>query len=155
MKTRIDKFLISISIAFVLIIVGLLYFNPETSLKVANAIFSTMTNWFGSMTLVFTFFGFLLLVGVALSKYGKIKLGDTEPEHSTLNGIHDDCGLGSATIYWAFISGHYIGTPGLGIEPFLRAFEMAVPYTCFTGVSAPGPSTPSLAHVLPFLYSQK
>ena len=53
MKTRIDKFLISISIAFVLIIVGLLYFNPETSQKVANAIFSTMTNWFGSMTLVF------------------------------------------------------------------------------------------------------
>lgn len=135
MNTKIDKLLISISIAFVLAIVGLLYFNPETSQQVANSIFSAMTNWFGSLTLVFTFLGFLLLVGVALSKYGKIRLGDTEPEHTTFKWVSMmiACGLGSATVYWAFIEwAYYIGTPGLGIEPFSqKAFEMAVPYTMF------------------------
>ncbi len=135
MNTKIDKLLISISVAFVLSIVGLLYFNPEQSKQVANSIFSAMTNWFGSLTLLFTFLGLLLLVGVALSKYGKIRLGDTKPEHTTFKWVSMmiACGLGSATVYWAFIEwAYYIGTPGLGIEPFSqRAFEMSLPYTMF------------------------
>lgn len=49
------------------------------------------------------------------------------------------CGLGSATVYWAFIEwAYYIGTPGLGIEPYsLAAYNMSVPYTMFHwGISA-------------------
>lgn len=134
-KKRIDKLLIIISIFFVSVTVGFLYFKPETSQQVANLIFGNLTNWFGSLTLFFTFAGFLLLVGVAVSRYGKIKLGDYEPEYSNFKWVAMmiSCGLGSATVYWAFIEwAYYIGTPGLGIEPnSIRAFEMALPYNMF------------------------
>ncbi|PAB59702.1 BCCT family transporter [Anaeromicrobium sediminis] len=132
---KIDKLLISISLSVVLAIVGLLYFKPDESQAVANVIFGKMTNWFGSATLLFTFFGFILLVYVAISKYGNIRFGDSEPEYSTFKWVSMmiSCGLGSATIYWAFIEwAYYIGTPGLGIEANTqRAFEMALPYNMF------------------------
>lgn len=135
MTKKIDKLLIVISITVVFVIVGFLYFAPDQTQAVANRIFGVMTDLFGSFTLLFTFFGFLLLVGVALSKFGKIRLGEGKPEHSTFKWISMMicCGLGSATVYWAFIEwAYYIGTPGLGIEAgSQRAFEMAVPYTMF------------------------
>lgn len=132
---KIDKLLISISLSVVLVIVGLLYFKPEASQAVANTIFGKMTSWFGSATLLFTFFGFLVLVYFAVSKYGSIRFGDVKPEYSTFKWVSMmiSCGLGSATVYWAFIEwAYYIGTPGLGIEANTqRAFEMALPYNMF------------------------
>lgn len=135
MGKSIDKLLISLSLVIVLTVVGFLYFRPEASQEVANNIFSTLTNWFGSVTLLFTFFGVLLLAFVAFSKFGKIRLGNVAPEYTTFKWVSMmiACGIGSATVYWAFIEwAYYIGTPGLGIEPnSQRAFEMAVPYTMF------------------------
>lgn len=132
---KIDKMLISISIFIVFLLVGLLYTKPDASQEIANIIFGKMTHWFGSFTLIFTFLGVLLLVGVACTKYGSIKLGDQAPEHSTFKWVAMmiSCGLGSATIYWAFIEwAYYIGNPGLGIEAnSIRAFEMALPYNIF------------------------
>ncbi|NGP46441.1 glycine/betaine ABC transporter, partial [Bacillaceae bacterium SIJ1] len=135
MTKKIDKLLISLSLTIVLLVVGFLYFMPEKSQLVANEIFSTLTNWFGSGTLLFTFFGFILLIAVALSKYGRIRFGNDKPEYSTFKWISMmiACGIGSATVYWAFLEwAFYIGTPGLGIEAnSQRAFEMALPYTMF------------------------
>lgn len=135
MNKRIDKLLISVSVSIVLLVVGLLYGFPEKSQIVANKIFGFMTNIFGSITLLFTFIGLLLLIFVAISKYGKTKLGDDDPEYSTFKWVAMmiSCGLGSATVYWAFIEwAYYIGTPGLGIEAgSQRAFEMALPYNMF------------------------
>ncbi|WDV45809.1 BCCT family transporter [Clostridiaceae bacterium M8S5] len=132
---KIDKLLISVSVSIVLVVVGLLYLQPEASQRVANAIFSKMTSWFGSFTLLFTFLGFLLLIYIAASKYGNIRFGNSEPEYSTFKWVSMmiSCGLGSATVYWAFIEwAYYIGTPGLGIkEGTQRAFEMSLPYSMF------------------------
>ncbi|TQR12302.1 BCCT family transporter [Psychrobacillus soli] len=141
MTNKVDKLLISLSVALVLIVVGVLYFQPAQSQSVANNIFGKMTEWFGSVTLLFTFLGVLLLVFVAFSKFGRIRLGNTKPEYSTFKWISMmiACGLGSATVYWAFIEwAYYIGTPGLGIEPNTqKAFEMALPYNMFHwGLSA-------------------
>ena len=61
-EAKIDKVLISISVFFVILLVVLLYTNPKGSQEVANIIFSKMTSWFGSFTLLFTFLGFVLLV---------------------------------------------------------------------------------------------
>lgn len=132
---RIDKLLIAASMILVLTVIGFLFFQPEASQTVANKIFGSMTKLFGSVTLLFTFLGFLLLVWVAFSKFGNLKLGSEAPEYSTFKWVSMmiSCGLGSATVYWAFIEwAYYIGTPGLGIEPFSqRAFEMALPYNMF------------------------
>ena len=135
MDNRIDKLLISASMILVLTVVGFLFFQPDASQAVANVIFGNMTSWFGSGTLLFTLLGFFLLVYVAFSKYGSIRLGNEKPEYSTFKWVSMmiSCGLGSATVYWAFIEwAYYIGTPGLGIEPFSqRAYEMALPYNMF------------------------
>ena len=132
---KLDKLLIGVSLVFVFAIVAVLYFAPEASQRVANNIKSTLIDVFGSGTLLFTFFGVILLVGVAVSKYGNIRLGDGEPEYSTFKWIAMmmSCGLGSATCYWAFIEwAYYASTPGLGIEPMSQAaYEMSVTYTMF------------------------
>jgi len=135
MIKKVDRLLIAFSVAFVLIVVGFLYFKPEESQTFANQVFGKMTEWFGSMALLFTFLGVILLAFVAISKYGKVRLGKTDPEYSTFKWISMmiACGLGSATVYWAFIEwAYYIETPGLGIEPnSQKAYEMALPYNMF------------------------
>lgn len=141
MSKKLDTLLIVISLIFVFFIVGFLYFNPIESQNIANTIFSLFTKSFGSITLLFTFFGIILLSGIAFSKYGNIKLGKGSPEYSTFKWISMMicCGLGSATVYWGFIEwAYYINTPGLGIAPnSLRAFEMSIPYSMFHwGISA-------------------
>lgn len=135
MKKRLDKLLIIVSVVFVLTIVACLYLMPEQSQAVANSVKSFLIDTFGSFTLIFTLAGLGLLIGVACSKYGKIKLGDGEPEYSTFKWIAmmASCGLGSATCYWAFIEwAYYAGDPGLSIEPMTQqAFEMSVTYSMF------------------------
>ena len=141
MGKRLDKLLIAVSLVFVLGIVACLYMFPEGAQSVANSIFGAMTDMFGSVTLLFAFGGILLLMMVSFSKYGRIRLGDGAPEYSTFKWVSMMicCGLGSATVYWAFIEwAYYIGTPGLGIQAGSQlAFEMSVPYTMFHwGISA-------------------
>lgn len=118
MSRKVDKLLISVSIALVVIVVGALYLQPEQSQTVASLIFGKLTTWFGSVVLLFTFLGVLLLTFVATSKYGRIRLGNEQPEYSNFKWVSMmiACGLGSATVYWAFIEwAYYIQTPGLGI----------------------------------------
>lgn len=140
-KKKLDTFLIGISLVVVFAVVACLYFAPEASQSAASSIFKTLTNMFGSFTLLFTFFGVILLLLIALTKFGSIKLGEGQPEYSTFKWIAMmvSCGLGSATVYWAFIEwAYYIGTPGLGIAASSQlAYEMSVPYTMFHwGISA-------------------
>lgn len=134
-KKSLDKFLIGISLVVVLAIVACLYSFPDASQNVANTLFTTLTNVFGAPVLIFTFAGLLLLVFVAISKYGNIKLGEGKPEYSTFRWVAMmiSCGLGSATVYWAFVEwAYYIKTPGLSIEAYSQqAYEMSVPYTMF------------------------
>ncbi len=135
MNKKIDKLLIVLSLAFVLCIVVLLYIFPGESQRIANSIFGFLTKIFGSLTLILGFAGVVLLFAVALSKYGKIKLTDEEPEYSTFKWVAMmiSCGLGSATVYWAFAEwAYYIKTPGLSIATASSsAYEMAIPYTMF------------------------
>lgn len=138
---KLDKLLIIISLVFVLAIVALLYIFPTQSQTIANQVFDTLTNVFGSFTLMFTLIGIILLAFVATSKFGSIRLGTEKPEFSTFSWIAMmvSCGLGSATVYWAFIEwAYYIETPGLGISPLSQmAYEMSVPYTMLHwGISA-------------------
>lgn len=138
---RFDYGIIIISLIVVFSIVGCLYFLPEESQNIANNIFETLTNIFGVPVLIITFIGVLILTFVAITKYGKIKLGEGKPEYSTFRWISMmmSCGLGSATVYWAYIEwAYYVNTPGLGIESGSQlAYEMSVPYTMFHwGISA-------------------
>lgn len=140
-QVKYDKLLITISMTLVLTVVAFLFFQPEASQNVASKIFGTFTDIFGSGVLLFTFLGILLLIGIALSKFGSIRLGMEKAEYSTFKWVAMMicCGLGSATVYWAFMEwAYYIGTPGIGIAPgSALAYEMSVTYSMFHwGVSA-------------------
>lgn len=130
-----DKLLIIISLLVVGVVVGFLYFSPSYSQELASSIFKSLTDIFGSFTLLFTLFSVVSLVILSLSRFGKIKLGEDKVEYSTFKWIAMmmSCGLGSATGYWAFVEwGYYISTPGLGIEPASKlAYEMSLPYVMF------------------------
>lgn len=134
-QSKIDKLLIGISLVVVLAIVSCLIAFPAAAENAASMLFHGITSAFGSVTLLFTFGGIVLLAGLCFSKYGKIKLGEGEPEFSTFKWVAMmmSCGLGAATCYWAFLEwAYYIDTPGLGLEAASRqAYEMAVPYTMF------------------------
>ncbi len=140
-EVKYDKLLIIFSMSVVLAIVAFMYFQPDYSQSIAGKVFGTFTEIFGSGVLLFAFLGVVLLVGVALSKFGNIRLGMENPEFSTFKWVAMMicCGLGSATVYWAFMEwAYYIGTPGIGIEPGTSfAYEMSVTYSMFHwGVSA-------------------
>ena len=96
MEKKLDKLLIGVSLVVVFGIVTCLYLMPEASQNVAGAVKSFMIDAFGSFTEIFTLAGVVLLIAVAFSKFGKIKLGEGQPEYSTFKWIAMmmSCGLG-------------------------------------------------------------
>ena len=115
-KTRLDLPLLLISVGTVLALVALLTIFPEGSKAVAGKIFDTFTAVFGTPVLVFVFGSVLFLFALAVSKYGKIRLGNEKPEYSTFSWVAMMicAGLGSATVYWAFVEwAYYYNAPPL------------------------------------------
>ncbi len=140
-KTRLDLPLLLISVGTVLAVVALLTIFPEGSKEVADKIFGTFTAIFGTPVLVFVFGAVVFLFGLALSKYGRIRLGGEKPEYSTFAWVAMMicAGLGSATVYWAFVEwAYYYNAPPLGIAAGTsQAYEFATTYNLFHwGISA-------------------
>ncbi|STH65966.1 BCCT-family transporter [Escherichia coli] len=82
-----------------------------------------------------------LVIYLATSKYGNIRLGEGKPEYSTLSWLFMFicAGLGSSTLYWGVAEwAYYYQTPGLNIAPrSQQALEFSVPYSFFHwGISA-------------------
>lgn len=137
----IDKQLMAISLSVILFVVVGLALYPEQGNAIASQLFNTLTNHFGEMFLFFGFFSVIFLGWIALGKYGDIKLGNAKPEYSqfTYLAMMVCAGLGSATVYWAFVEwGYYYMSPPFGVEPYSpMAAEWATSYNMFHwGISA-------------------
>lgn len=87
MQKKLDKLLIGISLVVVFGIVACLYLFPDASQNAAGSVKSFMIDAFGSGTLIFTLAGVVLLVAIAFSKYGRIRLGEGAPEYPTFKWI--------------------------------------------------------------------
>ncbi|MFC1503321.1 BCCT family transporter [Pseudomonadota bacterium] len=140
-ERKIDKPLMAISISVILFVVVGLSIYPEQGNAIASQLFSTLTNQFGEVFLLFGFFSVIFLAKIALGKYGEIKLGNVAPEYSTFTylAMMVCAGLGSATVYWAFVEwGYYYMTPPFDVEPHSpMAAEWATSYNMFHwGISA-------------------
>ncbi|MGF1758803.1 BCCT family transporter [Photobacterium sagamiensis] len=140
-EKKIDKPLMAISISVILFVVVGLSIYPEQGNAIASQLFSTLTNQFGEVFLLFGFFSVIFLAKIALGKYGEIKLGNVAPEYSTFTylAMMVCAGLGSATVYWAFVEwGYYYMTPPFDVEPYSpMAAEWATSYNMFHwGISA-------------------
>ncbi|MTI13667.1 BCCT family transporter [Sansalvadorimonas verongulae] len=132
---RLDFFLLIISLVFVIAIVLGLTLFPEAGTAGANYIFGLGTMIFGTPVLLAVFCCVVFLIGLALSKYGNIRLGTESVEYSTFSWVSMMicAGLGSATVYWAFVEwAYYFNNPALGIHTGTTlAYEFSTAYNMF------------------------
>lgn len=113
-----DLFLISVSLLFVFSLIVLLMLYPESSQDAAVGMFASLTNSIGSFVQLLGFACVCIVLFIAASKYGTIKLGEGDPEYSNMSWIFMFicAGLGSATMYWAFMEwAYYYNSIGLNI----------------------------------------
>ncbi|ADO49060.1 BCCT family transporter [[Enterobacter] lignolyticus] len=136
-----DVPLITISLVAILFIAAALSLFPGQSAQAANAIFDGVTRMLGSTVQVLVLLALGLVIYLATSKYGNIRLGEGRVEYSTLSWLFMFicAGLGSSTLYWGVAEwAYYYQTPGLNIAPHSqKALEYSIPYSFFHwGVSA-------------------
>ncbi|MGP4069703.1 BCCT family transporter [Halobacillus sp. B29] len=108
-------FFISASVIAILVVIGAV--NPEGFGSVATTLFGFTTKNFGWFYLI-SVFGFVIFLGaLALSKYGKIKIGppDSEPEYPffTWIGMLFSAGFGAGLVFWGVAEpmSHFFTTP--------------------------------------------
>lgn len=122
------------AVMITLAVTGLTVF-PDKSKVFAHEAFNGATLLFGSWVQLLGFTCVVLTFALAFSKYGHIRLGEGRPQYSTVGWVFMFicAGLGSATMYWAFMEwGYYYLTPGLGIEPASpKALEYSIAYSFF------------------------
>ncbi|AFJ46513.1 putative transporter YeaV [Shimwellia blattae DSM 4481 = NBRC 105725] len=114
---------------------------PEQTQRIANTIFNGVTRMLGSTIQVLVLAALALVVYLAVSKYGNIRLGEGKPQYRTASWLFMFicAGLGSSTLYWGVMEwAYYYQTPGLNIAPKTpRALEYSISYSFFHwGVSA-------------------
>ncbi|WP_425484324.1 BCCT family transporter [Halobacillus locisalis] len=129
-------FLISSLVVLLLVVLGAV--NPEGFGEVAGTLFNFTTVNFGWFYLLSVFGFVLFLVGLALSKYGKIKLGpqDSKPEYPffTWIGMLFSAGFGAGLVFWGVAEpmSHFFETPFTGLEAQTEeAARIAMGYAFF------------------------
>lgn len=134
-NTEKDLTLIFTSIVVIsLTVIGLMMF-PDQAKVLADQLFTSATTTFGTLVQLLGFACVVLIVGLGFSKYGNIRLGEGKPEYKNSSWIFMFicAGLGSATMYWAFMEwAYYYLTPGLNIAAAsTQALEMSIAYSFF------------------------
>ncbi|MDY0236691.1 MAG: BCCT family transporter [Gudongella sp.] len=113
-------FYISLVIAVSIVAWGIL--AQENFASFANSLMAFLQNYFGWSYLIAMFLFVLFAIGLAFSKYGKIKLGadDSVPEYSTTSwfAMLFGAGMGIGLVFWGVAEpiSHFVGPAG-GIEP--------------------------------------
>ena len=130
-----DKKMAAISLSVLLALsFSFLFINGSDS-TLLQKIFTFITDTLGGVYLVYLFAVLVLLVGLAVSSIGKIRLGDGPPQYDNLSWfsmLFCAC-IGSSILYWGMIEwGYYVGSPPFGLDPMsVEAAEISVGYTMF------------------------
>lgn len=140
-KPQRDLLLSSLSLFIVFSSVWALATYPKVAVDIAADLMHLATTTFASPVLIFTFMGFLFVVLLACSKYGKIQLGSGKPQYSTPTWIFMFIlsGIGSSALYWGFLDwAYYYQTPGLNLAAeSAESLKFSVAYSFFhSGISA-------------------
>lgn len=124
-----------VSVGSVFVFVAFMAIKPATTLAVVNTIFDFTTAIMGVPILWFVFLGLFLCGYLAFSKYGKIKLGEGDPEYSLFSYIAMMicAALASTAVYYSFVEwSFYYEDPAFGLEPFTEAAaELSTSYAFF------------------------
>lgn len=113
-------FFISVIIVAFLVLFGA--FMPKKFGAVANELFGFTTVNFGWFYLIAVFIFVIFLIGISITKYGKIRLGsaDSRPEYPffTWIGMLFSAGFGAGLVFWGVAEpmSHFFKTPFPGLE---------------------------------------
>ncbi len=129
-------FLISASVISILVIIGAVFSRQFGA--VAEQLFLFATTNFGWFYLLAVFIVILFLIGISISKYGKIRLGgeDEKPEFPffTWIGMLFSTGFGAGLVFWGVAEpmSHFFETPFASIEGQTEsAARVAMAYSFF------------------------
>lgn len=135
-----DSLDLRVFVPSVLVIVGLMFpliIFPESGAALVSALFAFATGQFGWLYLLAGLGAVVFLVGLAMSRYGNVRLGgpDDTPEFSYFSWIAMIFagGIGIAIVNWAWVEPiYYFTSPPFGIEPSSNAAaEWALAYGQF------------------------
>jgi BCCT family betaine/carnitine transporter len=119
---QIDRVNFGLSVSVLLgLTLPLLVFPSETAAVLA-VIYAWIANTFGWFYILTGAATLALVLYIAFSRYGVIRLGSEEPEFPTLSwvGMLFAAGIGSGMLYWSAIEwAYYVQAPPFGAEPFL------------------------------------
>lgn len=156
---EVDKWIYGITMASILVLVGLLAVVPDTMLSLVESLYTYVVDRFGWMYIFISAGCFALFLFLYFSKYGNIKLGkpDTKPRFSTFSwaAMIFTSGAGSSTIILGFSEPlYYLTNPPFHITPMSnQAFEYAHMYGQFHwGLSAWAFYVPAVAGISYMLY---
>lgn len=113
-------FLVSASVIFILVIIGAL--APKGFGAIAGKLFDFTTVNFGWFYLLAVFILIIFLVGLAISKYGAIRLGGDKdrPEFTffTWIGMLFSAGFGAGLVFWGIAEpmSHFFESPVAGVQ---------------------------------------
>ena len=129
-------FSISAAVIFVLVVIGASI--PEEFGAVAETLYNFTTKSFGWFFLLAVFLVIVFLAGLAISKYGAIRIGgdDERPDYPffTWIGMLFSAGFGVGLVFWGVAEpmSHYFTSPMQGIEPQSEeAARVAMSYSFF------------------------
>ena len=128
----------TVSAIFILVCVIFGIAAPDLFSNVATSLFSLTTDYFGWFYLLSVFIIVVFLIVLAISKYGKIRLGgkDAKPEFKFYSWIAMlfSAGLGIGLVFWGVAEpmSHFFSTPFSNQEPQTTdAARLAMGYSFF------------------------
>jgi len=133
-KSNVDWKLSITSFLAVLLLGILAVLYPESVKNNMSAMLDFTVVKLGAGFLWYALFASALLLFLAFSKYGNIRLGGDKPKFSKfkLFGMAFAAGMGASTMYWAFIeSVYYFVDPQFGITDIDMAMEYATAFNMF------------------------
>lgn len=104
-----NRQLLAVTTIFIFSLIICFAVFPAATNKMAGVLFYQITRILGTPLQVLTFVIVLLLLFLAFSKYGSIRLGNVKPEYSTFSWVSMMvcCGISSAMLFWAFTDWAY------------------------------------------------
>ncbi|MGC4018211.1 MAG: BCCT family transporter [Muricomes sp.] len=121
-KKKPDNFVFYVSLVLTGIVAIWAVAGNASFSKVSDIVFAFLTKDFGWLYLLAMTFFVIFAIGIALSKYGKVRLGpdDSRPEYKTTSwfAMLFGAGMGVGLVFWGVAEpiSHYIG-PKAGIDP--------------------------------------
>lgn len=129
-------FSISATVIFILVVLGARV--PDKFGKIAGSLYESTTSIFGWFYLLAVFIIVLFLAGLAVSKYGAIRIGgdDERPDYPffTWIGMLFSAGFGVGLVFWGVAEpmSHYFTSPLAGVEAqSVESARVAMGYSFF------------------------